>query len=146
MKRYTCYVDGSYISTIETTLGFSTIIVLDNVVKYIFADNFTSTKKLNSSLAEVLGLLHLLKQINEINKKNTIFSIFSDSEYACNAYNLIIKINSYKDTWKEIYKLKKQNIQVIWIKGKTNRFHNLCDSMAKMTCYDNLKIHYINKD
>ncbi len=63
MITYICYIDGSYISNIQNKIGHACVIIKNNYIVDVIVDNFVARVKLNSALAELMGLLFSLKHI-----------------------------------------------------------------------------------
>lgn len=106
MITYICYIDGSYISSINNKVGYAFLIIKDNCIIDIVADNFISNTKLNSCLAELIGLLFAVQNIYNF-YKNINFEIFTDSKYIVEIFNHQKTAHVYIDTWNCIFQLKK---------------------------------------
>ncbi|BCL65845.1 hypothetical protein IOLA_213 [uncultured bacterium] len=106
MITYTCYIDGSYISSINNKIGYSYLIVKDGLIIDIMVDSFISQVKLNSSLAELMGLLFSMYNIFQ-NYCNYKIKVFMDSKYVVDVFNNYKNAHVYLETWKYIFQLKK---------------------------------------
>lgn len=109
MITYTCYIDGSYISSINNKIGYSYLIVKDDLIIDVMVDSFISQVKLNSSLAELMGLLFSMYNIFQ-NYCNYKIKVFMDSKYVVDVFNNHKNAHAYIETWQYIFWLKKNSI------------------------------------
>lgn len=106
MITYTCYIDGSYISNINNKIGYASLIIKDNYIIDIIVDSFVSKVKLNSSIAELMGLLFSIQNIF-INYNKSYINIFTDSMYIVDVFNNKKNAHIHLETWQYIFSLKK---------------------------------------
>ena len=142
MITYICYIDGSYISSINNKIGYAFLIIKDNCIIDMVADSFVSKTKLNSCLSELMCFLFAIQNIYNF-YKNIKFEIFTDSKYIVEIFNNQKTAHVYLETWDCIFKLTKQlDLKLMWIKAhNNNKFNNLCDYLAKRACDKDLKIN-----
>lgn len=142
MITYICYIDGSYISNIQNKIGHACVIIKNNYIVDVIVDNFVARVKLNSALAELMGLLFSLKHIHHYYVNDSV-NIFMDSRYVVDVFNNTKRAHTYLDTWNVIFQYKeKLNVKLDWVKShSSNIFNNLCDYLSKNACYNDLKIN-----
>ena len=121
---YEAFTDGGAFPNPGHKYGYAFIIVKQNIVIYLESNVIKyKLKKTTSILAELHGILKCLIKINK-NKYYPV-NIYTDSQYIYKIYYNKNKPRVYLDIWEKICFNKRNNINLIWIKGHNNNIGNI---------------------
>ena len=141
-EPYQIYCDGSC-AVHSTQQGRWAYVVIDSKEGVVHQDGMTFQNTTNSEM-EVNGLYHSLKYSVD-NLEDSPVTIYCDSSYVVKGYNEWCegwkkkgwkKANNtpvaFGNVWKEIDKLRSENITVEWIKGHSDsKWNNYVDELTR---------------
>lgn len=138
--------------------GFGWVILYDDN-KYYKSESLDKATNNQAELTAVINALHEILQSEKIDKLNSI-TIYSDSQYVCNAFNKkwmdkwikedFVKIKN-PDYWKNlnylIEKIKETknnpDIKFEWVRGHNgDQYNEEADSLASLGCFNNGIVMY----
>jgi len=141
-ESYNIYSDGSC-AVHSSKTGRWAFVVIDSREGIVHEDGLTVQNTTNGEM-ELHGLYESLKYANERLTDSKV-NIYCDSSYVVNGYNSWCsgwrgkgwkKANNtpvkYENIWKEIDKIRSQNIDVQWVKGHSDsKWNNYVDELTR---------------
>ena len=125
------YTDGSCDMNPGHIGAWCFLITENNKIQYTKSSAKIYTNKITSILMELKAFYMAIYYIHKTYKKDKN-TIYTDCMYIVNIYNNIHMPKAHIKIWKKIFKLKRKNISVLWIKGHNKCEENLmADKLAK---------------
>lgn len=154
MKKVEIYTDGSCLGN-PGPGGWCAILKIGEHEKVLKGGDYETTNNI-MELSAVCGALDALKKPCDV-------TVYSDSQYVCNAFNNGWIENWKKNGWKnskkepvanhllwnfilQIIRDGKHNVSFVWVKGHAeNEYNNRCDVIAREMAqhYQNLPDNHI---